>query len=36
MINVLEGRDGRIARITQVLGAPFEAPGWRSEWVERT
>jgi ketosteroid isomerase-like protein len=30
-----EVRDGRIAKITEYFGAPFEAAEWRSDWVER-
>ena len=36
VLAVLECRDGKIARLTQVFGAPFEAAEWRSEWVERS
>ena len=32
---VIEFRDGRIARETRYYGKPFEAPEWRSQWVER-
>jgi ketosteroid isomerase-like protein len=35
ILAVLECRDGKIAHITQVFGAPFEASEWRAEWVER-
>ncbi len=33
-VDVLELRDGKILRSTQYFGAPFEAPEWRSQWVE--
>jgi ketosteroid isomerase-like protein len=29
-----EYRDGKVARETSYYGAPFEAPDWRSTWVE--
>jgi ketosteroid isomerase-like protein len=32
---VFELRDGRIARETAYWSEPFEAPDWRSQWVER-
>jgi ketosteroid isomerase-like protein len=35
-VSILELRDGRIARETDYFGAPFPAPQWRAEWVERT
>jgi hypothetical protein len=34
--NVVEFSQGRIARETRYYGAPFEAPAWRAQWVERT
>ena len=34
-VGVAELRDGKIARITEYFGNPFEAPAWRSKWVER-
>jgi hypothetical protein len=30
-----EYRDGLVARETCYYGAPFEAPAWRAQWVER-
>ena len=32
--NVVEFRDGRIARETRIYGAPFEAPAWRAKYAE--
>jgi ketosteroid isomerase-like protein len=32
---IFEFRDGRIARETAYWAEPFEAPGWRADWVER-
>lgn len=32
---IVEFRDGKIARETRYYGEPFEAPEWRSKWVER-
>jgi ketosteroid isomerase-like protein len=34
-VSIFELRDGRIARETDYFGAPFEAPEWRAQWVER-
>lgn len=31
-----EYRDGLVVRETSYYGAPFEAPAWRAQWVERT
>ena len=31
---IFEFRDGKIARETAYWADPFEAPAWRSEWVE--
>ena len=31
-----EYRDGLVVRETSYDGAPFEAPAWRAQWVERT
>jgi len=30
--NVVEFRDGRIARETRIYGTPFEAPAWRAKY----
>jgi SnoaL-like domain len=35
VVSVLELRLGKIARATTFFAAPFEAPEWRSQWVER-
>ncbi len=32
--NILELRDGKIARETRYYADPFEAPAWRAQWVE--
>jgi hypothetical protein len=32
---ILEFRDGKIARDTRYYTTSFEAPAWRSPWVER-
>ena len=34
-MGILELHDGKVAKETIVFGAPFDAPGWRSQWVER-
>jgi hypothetical protein len=32
---VLELKDGKVWRDTRYFAEPFEAPEWRSQWVER-
>ncbi len=32
---LIELRSGKIAKTTEVYGAPLDAPAWRSKWVER-
>lgn len=34
-VGVVELKDGRIWRDTRYFAEPFEAPEWRSQWVER-
>jgi len=34
-VSIMEFRDGKVVRETQYFSEPFEAPGWRSRWVER-
>lgn len=36
VISTHEFRDGKVARITEYFGAPFEPAEWRAQWVERT
>jgi hypothetical protein len=33
-VSIMEFRDGRVVHETQYFAEPFEAPGWRSQWVE--
>jgi ketosteroid isomerase-like protein len=33
-VGITELRDGKIARVTEYFANPFEAPAWRSRWVE--
>jgi len=33
-VGIAELRDDKLARITEYFGNPFEAPAWRSKWVE--
>lgn len=33
-ISVMEFSDGKVARETQYFADPFDAPAWRSAWVE--
>jgi hypothetical protein len=35
VVAVIEFRDGKIWRDTRWFADPFEAPAWRSRWVER-
>ena len=35
LIQLIELREGKIARLTTYFAAPFEAPAWRAKWVER-
>jgi hypothetical protein len=32
---ICEMQDGKIKKATQYFAAPFEAPQWRAQWVER-
>ena len=34
-VSIAELRDGRIEHVTEYFANPFEAPAWRSRWVER-
>ena len=34
-VGIAELRDGKLAHITEYFGNPFEAPAWRSQWVEK-
>ncbi len=36
VINLMEIRDGRIAKATVYFAPMFEAPAWRAQWVELT
>jgi ketosteroid isomerase-like protein len=33
-VSIMEFRDGKVAHETQYFADPFEAPAWRSQWVE--
>jgi ketosteroid isomerase-like protein len=35
LVQLIEVRGGKIARLTTYFAAPFEAPAWRAQWVER-
>ena len=35
VVDIIELRDGSICRETRYYADPFEAPAWRTEWVER-
>ncbi len=34
-VSIFEFRDGRIAKETDYFAQPFQAPDWRSKWVEK-
>ncbi len=34
-VSVMEFRDGKVVHETQYFADPFEAPAWRSQWVEQ-
>ena len=34
-VSIMEFRDGKVIHETQYFADPFEAPGWRSQWVQR-
>jgi ketosteroid isomerase-like protein len=34
-VSIYEFRDGKVLRETDYFAEPFDAPGWRRQWVER-
>jgi len=34
-VSMMEFRDGKVVHETQYFADPFEAPSWRSQWVQR-
>ena len=34
-VSIMEFRDGKVTHETQYFADPFEAPDWRSQWVQR-
>ena len=34
-VSIVELKDGKMWRDTRYYAEPFEAPGWRAQWVER-
>jgi hypothetical protein len=34
-VSLMEFRDGKVVHETQYFADPFEAPAWRSQWVQR-
>ena len=34
-VSIIELKDGRVWRDTRYFAGPFEAPDWRTRWVER-
>lgn len=35
-VSIMEFRNGKVTHETQYFADPFEAPGWRSQWVQTT
>ena len=35
-VSIMEFRDGKVFHETQYFADPFEAPSWRTQWVEKT
>jgi hypothetical protein len=33
-VSIMEFRDGKVVHETQYFADPFEAPAWRSQWVQ--
>jgi cytochrome c-type biogenesis protein CcmE len=34
-VSIMEFRDGKVVHETQYFADPFEAPAWRSKWVQQ-
>jgi hypothetical protein len=34
-VSIIETKDGKIVRQTDYFANPFDAPAWRSQWVEK-
>lgn len=34
-VSIMEFRDGKVVHETQYFADPFEAPAWRSQWVQQ-
>lgn len=35
-VSIMEFRNGKVVHETQYFADPFEAPSWRSQWVQQT
>jgi len=35
-VSIMEFRDGKVVHETQYFADPFDAPAWRSQWVQKT
>jgi hypothetical protein len=35
-VSIMEFRNGKVVHETQYFADPFDAPAWRSEWVQKT
>jgi hypothetical protein len=35
-VSIMEFRNGKVVHETQYFADPFEAPAWRTQWVEQT
>ena len=34
-VSIMEFRNGKVVHETQYFADPFEAPAWRSEWIQK-
>jgi len=34
-VSIMEFQNGKVIHETQYFAEPFEAPAWRSQWVEK-
>ncbi|MGB8029177.1 MAG: hypothetical protein WCF30_05875 [Terracidiphilus sp.] len=34
-VSIMEFRNGKVVHETQYFADPFDAPAWRSQWVEK-
>ncbi len=36
VVSIMEFHNGKVVRETQYFADPFDAPGWRAQWVEQS